>query len=682
MMNTEPPPILIDRAIAWIHAPGRRKIFLAVLGLAGFFGSIVALSLLAPSLGPQWDWLGLGPDAAAPPGTSIQIYQPAKTLWDWLQLLLVPAIISFIGLWFTRRESRVQTELQETRTRDATLQAYFDQMSVLLLDKELRAPQGRDDARTIARSRTITALRLLDGPRKAAVLRFLHESGIVSQRVPHPLNLREADFSQIDLSGADLSYAALGGVSLFAAKLRLASLVWADLSDADLRDADLTDADLAHASMRRARVSSQTRLSRKWQLVYQLHNPPRPGLPTRDVRLVRVDLHDADLRGADLRDVDLRGLDASSANFADADLRQANLESTLLNGATLDRADLSGARLRGAKLVEASLVGVNLRQADLGDADLSGATLVGADLGLANLAGAVAEQTVFDPKWETVYRLQNRLPAPAGAASQASLAGQDLSDAYLADCKLSGVDLRAADLSGANLQAADLSGANLSGANLRHAKVVDADLRGANLTGANLQDFPLLHVRIDDATQLDPKWRIVREIWQGAAPSLERADLENANLSGAYLFGAKLSGANLRGADLRGANLRGADLRGADLRGANLALAELVGATISPNTRMDPKWQLVWGILNRSQFDRDLRGSDLQDAFLRDANLRGANLQRSNLRGADLRGADLRGADLSGADARGALLASAHYNRQTILPEGFESWQSRALREE
>ena len=77
-----------------------------------------------------------------------------KTLWDWLQLLIVPAIL--IGVTFAwsatqtrsdnRREDRriaADRAAAEEARQDATLQGYLDQMSGLMLDRETADLQAR-----------------------------------------------------------------------------------------------------------------------------------------------------------------------------------------------------------------------------------------------------------------------------------------------------------------------------------------------------------------------------------------------------------------------------------------------------------------------------------------------------------------------------------------------------------
>ena len=83
-----------------------------------------------------------------------------------------------------------------------------------------------------------------------------------------------------------------------------------------------------------------------------------PGCDLTEARLMREDLHEADLSGADLSDANLFRTDLSNAVLEGAILRDANLLQTVLR-----EADLSNARLIGAKLREADLTGANLDNA-------------------------------------------------------------------------------------------------------------------------------------------------------------------------------------------------------------------------------------------------------------------------------------------------------------------------------
>jgi uncharacterized protein YjbI with pentapeptide repeats len=180
-----------------------------------------------------------------------------KTLWDWLQLLIVPLALAGIGFWFTaQQEARQQSieeerakaerKLEDQRAQDATLQAYLDQMSGLMLEENLRNSEEDSEVRTLARARTLTVLGRLGPDRKRSVIQFLSESSLIKKGNP-VVDLATADLSDANLhlsnlSDADLSSVTLGGADLSTARLR----------DADLSSAGLTDADLSFADLRGA----------------------------------------------------------------------------------------------------------------------------------------------------------------------------------------------------------------------------------------------------------------------------------------------------------------------------------------------------------------------------------------------------------------------------------------------
>jgi hypothetical protein len=132
-----------------------------------------------------------------------------KTLWDLLQLLIVPLVLVGIGLVFDLRQQAVEDqraererELAEQRAQDEALQAYLDQMGGLLLEKDLRECEGGSEVRTLARARTLTVLGRLDPSRKEAVMQFLVEAKLVQRVAERDPIIRLSD---ANLSGAHLS---------------------------------------------------------------------------------------------------------------------------------------------------------------------------------------------------------------------------------------------------------------------------------------------------------------------------------------------------------------------------------------------------------------------------------------------------------------------------------------------
>jgi hypothetical protein len=202
---------------------------------------IISLLLLI-RVGYVYEWTGFG----AYENQRYGIFVRSKTLWDWMEIMLVPATLAvgvgafFLNFWQTNNAERLSRDNQ----RQATLEAYFDKTSDLLLTYDLK--QGDNRAGAIARTRTLATLRQLDSGRKAQLLNPL-------------LNLSGADFSEAMLRGADLSYAKLNGTSLKRADLQYAHMIEADLTGvrfdrANLENCDFTNAILTGANFQDANV--------------------------------------------------------------------------------------------------------------------------------------------------------------------------------------------------------------------------------------------------------------------------------------------------------------------------------------------------------------------------------------------------------------------------------------------
>jgi hypothetical protein len=145
------------------------KTILAVLA----FGVVV---LLAALLGYRLSWTGFAD--YEPPR---ELYYRGKTLWDWLDLLVVPLALALAAVWLTGRQNRVEharamegSQFEELLSaghqQQEALAAYLDRMTSLLLTHSLRSSPPDSDARNVARAIALSTLRSLDGRRKGLVL--------------------------------------------------------------------------------------------------------------------------------------------------------------------------------------------------------------------------------------------------------------------------------------------------------------------------------------------------------------------------------------------------------------------------------------------------------------------------------------------------------------------------------
>jgi hypothetical protein len=226
---------------------------------------LVALIIVVAVLGYLFDLEWTGVSESRVQKRENEDVQRAKTLWDWLQLLIIPAVLALGGLWFTAKQEERQLAItdqrehlvhliEDQRSDDARLQAYLDEMSQLLIDKGLRDPQEQD-VRTVARAHTLTVLRGLDPENKRSVIRFVDESNLI-QRDQRVLDLDGANLTDANLSNAPLDGTDLSGVDLRDANLQGANLQGADLSGADLRDGE--DEDSRGANLSGANLSDAT----------------------------------------------------------------------------------------------------------------------------------------------------------------------------------------------------------------------------------------------------------------------------------------------------------------------------------------------------------------------------------------------------------------------------------------
>jgi len=244
-----------------------------------------------------------------------------KTLWDWLQLLVIPLALAAVafGLNYLQsereqlredRRARRELAIADDDRRETVLRAYLDQMSDLMLDDSRQTAKGEARVRQVMRTSTLTTLRRLDGRRKGLVIQFLSEAGLIDYEVtddafpPPPV---------VSLLGADLTHTSFdgplfGGLNLFGADLRNA-----DFHDVEIA-ANLESADLRGADFSRARLT---------------------GLRLADACVSRSRFVEAHLRGADLRRVAGHGTDFTRANLRGANLRGATLPAVKLVGATL-----------------------------------------------------------------------------------------------------------------------------------------------------------------------------------------------------------------------------------------------------------------------------------------------------------------------------------------------------------
>ena len=248
------------------------------------------------------------------------------TVWHLLVTLGVLLVGAAAGFWLSEQRNaaryqevekelaKVEQELQgEQRSQDAAeLQAYFEQMTHLLLERDLRASGAASKVRgllgasgaesevqRLARARTLAIVANSDAEANRSITRFLTDLDVVKGSDPVRL-LSQSHLLDAELGGAFLPAADLNTSLLTDANLSGAMLVSTNLSGAVLRDADLRSANLGYANLQGAVLEG------------------------------------ADLSGANLSRALLTGADLSGANLTGAAVTDEQLGAAKsLEGATL-----------------------------------------------------------------------------------------------------------------------------------------------------------------------------------------------------------------------------------------------------------------------------------------------------------------------------------------------------------
>jgi uncharacterized membrane protein len=212
----------------WKQIKAHPRITLSVLFLI-----TLALTILIGGYRYQWAWTGLTGDK-----------ESYKTLYDWLQLLIIPAVLAIAGyvinLTISRgeqaaTEQRAQSEREAAeklakteqdiakqryeqdkqialdKQHEDLLQAYLDRMAELLLEKQLLTSDS-EEVRNVARARTISVLTQLNARRVGYIFTFLGETGLMSKTSDSSIvSLKYADFREVNWSQARLIQANLSG---------------------------------------------------------------------------------------------------------------------------------------------------------------------------------------------------------------------------------------------------------------------------------------------------------------------------------------------------------------------------------------------------------------------------------------------------------------------------------------
>ncbi len=309
-------------------------------------------------------WTGFGKGV----GNNVQSNSP-KTLWDWLELIIVPISLSLIAWFFKKSEIKTEKAISLEKNREGELYSFYDYVQNIHFSTDLNDNRTKEMVSVLASARAKVIIGNLDVKRKASFIKFLYEVGFINIDGPiivfdrpdfsginldnnslFKMTIRGADFSNSSFEFSTLSFSIFSGScfsksSFYFAQLQRAYFDWCEVDSADFSHANLEKASLG-------------RLIGK--------NPNFSNAYLVEAHLIGAYLYKANFQKANMTQsilcrskfisANFSYTDLSYADFTDANLMYANLKGANLEGTKFVRTIISQRQLNRAKTYEGAII--------------------------------------------------------------------------------------------------------------------------------------------------------------------------------------------------------------------------------------------------------------------------------------------------------------------------------------
>jgi uncharacterized protein YjbI with pentapeptide repeats len=223
------------------------KIFLTILVI---FIIIVILYLATMNNPP--DWTGFGKSEID------DKVSHAKTLWDWLDLLIIPVALGLIGWAYSEIEKVKSQNKEEERKQNDLLESFLETMTKLLMEHDLQSNPSQQTI-AIARARINVAFNNLNGQRKGQILQFLYESDLIELKPKLLLlgaNLQNSILDEIVLGKSEINGAFFNNSSIQRANLKGAIFIGCDFSQVNFTNSILENANLSYSNLSNSQLKN------------------------------------------------------------------------------------------------------------------------------------------------------------------------------------------------------------------------------------------------------------------------------------------------------------------------------------------------------------------------------------------------------------------------------------------
>lgn len=288
-----------------------------------------------------------------------------KTGWDWISLLIIPAILGIGGFLAQDISKRGANK----RRHQEILDSYFHEISSIILDdnwpevdKKGNLTHGSSKHKNIlaiVRAKTLAVIPSLNKDNLEILIQFLGESRIISI-VPlrgidlSNLKLKDIDFRNADISFADFSGAELENVNFSGARIQESNFMNSILknicfSESDLKNskfqfsqidfsnfskANLSKTSFEHADLQKVDFSNSDLTNSLFIMLYRIEKisfrkSVLSGAFFDSNILKDIAFCDADLDDASFSNVEFNHVDFSNSNFRKASYKDIVWNHTL-----------------------------------------------------------------------------------------------------------------------------------------------------------------------------------------------------------------------------------------------------------------------------------------------------------------------------------------------------------------
>ena len=205
---------------------------------------------------------------------------PNKTLWDWLDLLLIPLIITLTGWYISRSEKNNDIAREKEKNQQNIRENYLKIITSLLLEHNLQNSEEGDVVRSVAKAHTTTFLRNADNTRRGIILQFLYESDLISE---NPI----IDLLGVKLNSCHFDKIKLINIEITGAYFRECSFVKSNLENSIFCASNFSGSNLSYSNL-------------------------------KNVDFTYCDMIDTEIIGVDLRQAKIEGVDFTNANLKES----------------------------------------------------------------------------------------------------------------------------------------------------------------------------------------------------------------------------------------------------------------------------------------------------------------------------------------------------------------------------